>query len=1032
MLKRLPNLKVVQHPFKKRILHVQSPFQNSKSVPIQKVVNNAKLEPETELRRNVPYVIEDQNYRYKEGKIYHGFQCERIESIPDYGLMSCTLRHLGTGTEFWYLDRNDVHNVFSINFRTTPFDSTGLPHILEHITLCGSKNYPVRDPFFKMLNRSVATFMNAMTGPDYTLYPFSSMNEVDFRNLQKIYLDAVFRPNLLHLDFLQEGWRLEHEDLHNRDSDIVFKGVVYNEMIGALSDNARLFKHKMVNHILPSHTYGHIAAGDPLEIPKLTHKDLVEFHRKYYHPSNARIFCYGSFDLEKTLAFVDKEYLSHYEFIDNAYSYVSPHERWSEPRIVHVPTRLDCMGASIDRQNQIAIGLLTCDITDIQECFELKVLSELMIRGPNSAFYKSLIEPNFSGGYITGAGFTPNCKDTFFFVGLRDLRIDDFERFNDLYDQTVHKASQEGFESEHIESVLCNLELSLKHENEMFGKHLLYKTAIPWNHGGDVVSCLRDSNMLATLRGRLKENSNYFQQKIEKYFLDNTHKLTLTMSPDEMCEIKRKLSEAKLLLQKLNEISDEEYDNIYENGIKLEVAQKSPENIEVLPCLSINDVKDPIKCPQMEETTVQNVPTQFCKVSSNGITYFNCFFNITGLSQDDAMLVPLFCHVISEMGTSNHDFREFDRLRLTKMATFTCDTKVVENVLDGKSYRLGLIMTTHALDKNVSDMFELCEELMLNFKFENTSRLSMLIENYISKLSLKIGSSGHLFAMLNSSGLVTNAAKLKSQLAGVCHIDLMKEYVQQNSIEDIQDRLRNIGAMVFSKNNLRVAINSSAAHQATVLEHYERFLNKLPTLEKSIDNTELHLLEPSTRHFIMNKPLSYCAKSFSAVPYVHEDHPVLRVLAKFLTAKYLLPVVREQNGAYGAGARIGFDGLFSFYSYRDPHARNTIEVFDKTYEWLQSESYKLDQQALFEAKLGVLQLLDWPTGPGDIGMDNFVLGASYDIYSRYRSRVLNVTVDDVRAVIEKYFKEEPKHFGKCILGPEIEENETSEGVEITS
>ncbi|KAL7737632.1 hypothetical protein ACLKA6_007740 [Drosophila palustris] len=1036
MLKRLKYLKAVQ-PSVKRILHIQSPSQYAKSFQAQKVANKAKLDPEAELRRNVPYVIEDQNYRYKEGRIYQGFQCERIESIPDYGVTSCTLRHLGTGTEFWYLDRNDIHNVFSINFRTTPYDSTGLPHILEHLALLGSKKYPVRDPFFLMLNRSIATFMNAITGPDYTLYLFASMNEVDFRNLQKIYLDAVFRPNLLYLDFLQEGCRLEHQDLHNRDSDLAIRGVVYNEMIGAFSDNAQLFKQKMLNNILPSHTYNNIAGGDPQVIPKLTHKDLVEFHRKYYHPSNARIFCYGSFDLEKTLAFVDKEYLSHFDCIDTDYSRIPPEERWSQPRHVHILSRMNSMGASFERQNQIAIGLLMCDILDIQENFELKVLGELMISGPNSAFYKGLIEPNFSGGYCKGTGYLPDCKDTYFVVGLQNLTVEDFNKFNELFDQTVLKASQEGFESEHIESVLSNLELSLKHESEHFGKSLLYKSAVLWNHDGDVLAGLRVSKLIETLRFRLKQNSNYFKQKIEKYFINNKHKLTLTMSPDEAYDDNFKLSEAKLLVQKLNEISDEEYDDIYNNGIKLEAAQKEADNLDVLPCLKISDVREPIKPPQMEKTTVQGVPTQLCKVSSNGITYLKCLFNITGLSQEDALLVPLFCHVISEIGTTNYDFRQFNKLLLSKLAPIVCTTKVVESVIDAKTYSVALIMATHALDKNVPDMFGLCEELMLNFKLEDTSHLSMLIENYISKLRLLFGQSGHLFAMLKSSGLVTNASKLKAQWGGVDHIDLMKEYVQQNSIEDIQDRLRNIGLKVFSKSNLRVAINSSDVYQSTVSKPYERFLRNLPVLEKTIDNTEVQLLEPvATQHYVMNLPLSYCGKSFSAVPYVHKDHAVLRVLAKFLAAKYLVPVIRQQNGAYGAGARIGFDGLFSFYSFRDPHATKTIEVFDNTYEWLQTEGRnKLDRQALFEAKLGVVQLVDWPNGPGDINMDNFVLGASYDIYSNYRSRLLNITMDEVRAVIEKYFKEEPKHYGKYILGPEIEEIEketSSESVEIIS
>ncbi|XP_030554135.1 presequence protease, mitochondrial [Drosophila novamexicana] len=1015
MLTRLQWLKAA--PRSLRMLHGQLARRNINSFTVEEVKRRAKTEPKLALQGDMPHVMADPKYKYSEGKIYHGFQCERIEYIPDFELMSCTLRHVGTGTEFWYIDRKDANNVFSINFRTTPFDSTGLPHILEHLALCGSKNFPVRDPFFKMLNRSVATFMNAMTGPDYTLYPFSTMNEVDFRNLQKIYLDAVFRPNLAYLDFLQEGWRLEHKELCNRDSELIIKGVVYNEMKGAFSENSQVFTQNLLNNMLPDHTYGYVSGGNPLEIPKLTHKDLVEFHRKYYHPSNARMFCYGSFDLMKTLAFVDKEYLSQHKCIDNSYSRIPKQKPWQQPRNVHIPSRLDSMGATFDRQNQIAIALLMCDTTDIQESFELNVLSEVLIRGPNSAFYKSLIEPNFSGGYNQSTGYSSDCKDTYFVVGLQDLKVEDFKKFNELFDQTVHKTIEGGFETQHVESVLHNLELSLKHQSPHFGNALLFNSTSLWNHDGDIVSSLRVSEMIARLRCNLKENKNYFQQKMEKYFTNNTHKLTLTMSPDECYEENFKKAEAEMLKQKVNALDSAKYKEIYENGLKLEASQKGTENTDVLPCLSLNDVKQPPKIPTIEVQTIQDVPTQLCKVPTNEITYLKCLFNITGLSRDEVVLVPLFCNVINDMGTANHNFREFDKLVLSKTAGIDIKLNFVENVKDAKSYRLGLMMNTHALDKNVADMFALCEELLLNFRLDDTDRLKMLIENYISNISVGIASSGHLYAMLSSAALVSDAAKLKSLLSGVDHIDFMKKYVQQNSTEQIRDKLRNIGSKVFSKSNMRVAINSSESFQPTALEHCETFLKNLPTLENMSAKSELHLLEPSFQHFVMNIPVNYCAKAFFAVPYLHEDHPVLRVLAKLVSAKYLLPVVREQNGAYGAGAKIGSDGIFCFFSYRDPHSTKTLDAFDKTYEWLKAESNKLDQQTLFEAKLGVLQQLDSPIAPGNIGIDYFLYGVSQEMFIKYRSRVLSVTVDELRNVIEKYFKKEPKHFGKCILGP---------------
>ncbi|XP_017093928.2 presequence protease, mitochondrial [Drosophila bipectinata] len=972
-------------------------------------------------------VIDQRDSKYAEGKVYHGFKCERIEYVSDFELTSYTLRHEGTGTELWHIHRNDANNVFSINFRTTPFDSTGLPHILEHLALCGSKNYPVRDPFFKMLNRSVATFMNAMTGPDYTLYPFSTMNEVDYRNLQRIYLDAVFRPNLKYLDFLQEGWRLENKDLKDRKSELVIKGVVYNEMKGAFSENSQVFGQNLLNNVLPDHTYGHISGGNPLEIPKLTHTDLVEFHQKYYHPSNARIFSYGSFDLSKTLELVDKEYLSGTPRIDSSYSQIPAQPRWKQPRNVHISSRLDNMGAAYDRQNQIAIALLMSDITNIQESFELNVLSELLIRGPNSAFYKSLIEPNFSGGYNQSTGYSADTKDTSFVVGLQDLRVEDFKKFGELFDQTIHKAIEEGFQHQHVESILNNLELSLKHQSPHFGNSLLFNTTALWNHDGDVVGSLRVSEMIACLRKNLRDQKTYFQDKIQKYLANNTHRLTLTMSPDESYEEKFKVAESEMLKQKVKALDKEKLEEIYNDGKKLEESQKSVENTEALPCLTLKDVSDPPKWPKLNTETVQNVSTQICTVPTNEITYVKCLFNITGLSQAETTLVPLFCSVINEMGTSKYNFREFDKMILSKTGGIDFKFNVVENVQDAQSYQLSVMMTTFALDKNVPDMFGLCQELLQNFTFADSDRLQMLIENYISNISVGVASSGHLYAMLGATSLVSDAGKLRSVLSGVDHIEFMKTFSQELNVANLQETLKKIGQKIFNKSNMRVAINCSEPYLTSALNHCSKFLETIPAQGQTDDQRKIQFFDPSCQQYLMNIPVNYCGKAFLAVPYLHQDHPTLRVLAKFISAKYLLPVVREQNGAYGAGAKINSDGIFCFYSYRDPHSTKTLDAFEKTYEWLGSNADKINQQAVFEAKLGVLQQLDSPIAPGNIGIDNFLYKVSPEMFVNYRTRLLSITVDELKSAIEKYFKNPPKHVGKCILGPAINDLDSQTG-----
>ncbi|XP_032589846.1 presequence protease, mitochondrial isoform X2 [Drosophila grimshawi] len=796
----------------------------------------------------------------------------------------------------------------------------------------------------------------------------------------------------------------------------MFKGVVYNEMKGFFFENPRICRQYVSRYLLPNSAYYHMAVGDPIHIPSLTHEDLIEFHRKYYHPSNARLYSYGSFDLMETLSFLDKEYLSKRDFQDTSYSIIPPQPRWTEPRRMHVSCRLDEEGASPDLRNQIAIAFLMCDRTDIQECFELLFLSNLLTRGPNAAFYKALVEMDSSGCFHKNTSYAITTRDTHLRVGLQDLRVEDFGKFIEIFDNTVHKTIEEGFEAQHIESCLHNLELSVKHQVPNFGKVILYNMMSVWTHGGDVVANLRIHEQIAKLKRNLRENKNYFQDKIKQYILNNPHKLTITMSPDEKFDENFEKAHKAVLQEKIDSLSAEDLQQIYKTGLKLEAARKAPVDLEILPCLSLKDVEEPLRIPDLIEEHIHGVPTQLCKVNTNGITYFNCLFNMAGLSQEDAKLVPLLCNVIQNMGTDEHSFAEFDKLVNLKTAGIEFQVKVVENVKDYEQYQMGLQIKTFALDQNVADMFALCEELLLRFTLVDIDRLKMLVDTYISKLSAGIIDNGHPLSMLQAASLVSNAAQWKSQLTGLDHIDFLREFAQVHSTEEIRDRLVNIAPKIFSKSNMRVAINTSESFANTALEHYSTFLQNLPTVEKMKGRNKLLLLAPSFQHYDVKISINFCVKAFYSVPYLHMDHPVLRVISKLVAAKYLMPVVRELNGAYGAGARIGYDGIFYFYSVRDEYSTKTLDTFDKTNEWLLSNKNKLDEQMLFEAKLGVLQLLDWPTAPGEKGLDYFITRVSQEEYVNYRKRMLAVTIDEVSAAINKYFTHEPKHVGKCILG----------------
>lgn len=975
--------------------------------------------------------IAKQKEKLRLGTTYHGFKCIDSKFYPEFNMTAYLLDHEKLHTKLLHVDRNDSNNVFSVNFRTPIYDSTGLPHILEHLALCGSKNFPVRDPFFKMINRSLATFMNAMTGPDYTLYPFSSTNEKDFRNLQKIYLDAVFNPNLRHIDFLQEGWRLENEDLNDINSEISFKGVVFNEMKGAFATNNAILNYAIMNNLLPNTTYGHISGGWPLEIPKLTWENLVEFHSKHYHPSNARVFSYGNFDVLKSMKILNDEYLSTYCALESSFSKVSPQQRWTEPKVEQVTCRFDTIGASIERQCQMAIGYVLADITDAYEVLLLHVLSELLVKGPNSSFYKTLIEPNVIGGsFSQTTGYDAQLKDTTFVVALQNINSKDFDLVEKVFNETVDDVIAKGFDKDHVQSILNSIELGIKHQTPQFGLHLLFGLTPAWNHDTNVLDSLDIGKHFDELKRNLSDDS-FLQRKVKEYFKDNKHRLTVKMMPDETYEDKLKQGEDDLLKEKVSKLTDADKENMFNVTNQLAKEQKeAPNNIHLLPCLTMNDISKTVEELNIQHVKFNNIPTQLTLVDTNSIVYTRGVCHANHLTTEEILLLPLLTQVFAKMGTKSYDFRELDKLINLKTSGISFNLHMAENITDVNKYEIGVEFSSYCLHQNTADMFNLIKELLLNFQLIDVQRFAVLLEDYISSLTADIAQTGHMYAIQGASSLITEALQLKAQLNGIKHIEYMKKLSAEKSPEEILAQLQQTAQHLFSQCTMKYALNMSEWHKADVMKVFNGFTNDLkPCVDvarlkapKDVSSKQLSKSADSVSglHHVVNLPVNYCSKSILTVPYTSKAYAPLQVLSKLLTSKYLLPVVREQNGAYGAGARQDINGTFSFYSYRDPRSQETLEVFDDSINWLRENWNQIDDQAVFEAKLSVLQGIDAPVAAGNKGLREFNYGITTEIFSNNRNRIINTKKEKLQKIFEKYLiTNETKYTcsGKCVLGP---------------
>lgn len=954
------------------------------------------------------------------GKVIHGFMVNEVEHVKEYNMTAYHLVHEKTKTEYLHLERDDSNNVFSVGFRTTPLDSMGTPHILEHTVLCGSEKYPVRDPFFKMLNRSLATFMNALTGPDYTFYPFSSQNEIDYKNLQKVYLDAVFKPNLSRLDFLQEGWRLEHTNVEDRLSDLTFKGVVYNEMKGAFSETSSLFGQKFINTVLPKGTYGYVSGGDPLCIPELSHEHLKNFHSKYYHPSNARIYSYGNFPLEANLKFVNEAYLSQYAYLDPKHTIVQRQPRWKQPKNTQISCRVDQYGVPIEKQNQIAIGYVMSDITSIYETFMMMALTELMIIGPNSAFYKSLIEKNISGGYNSLTGYDNQIRDTLFVVGLRDVEKSKFEMVETIVNQTIEHIYDKGFEKDHIQSVLHGFELSIKHQSPKFGLNLLFNLMPLWNHNGPILSALKVNQLLDQLKTNLMEPS-YVKEVIKKYFILNNHKLTMTMVPDHKFDDTFNAAESTLLNAKIKSLTSRQKDQIYSEGLELSKAQKKEQNLEVLPCLKIDDIILNKTAPPLKHTVAENIPLQMCEANTNGVTYFKGVVGTDCLNPQQRALLPFFNYIVSKFDTKSYNYRDFDKHVSKSTSGLAFLTHITEHIDQQGQFEQGVLISSHCLDENLPKMLGIWTEIFNRPNFSNSERMNMLFKNYCSALSNGIIDSGHTYAMQAARALITPVDECKENLMGLHHVMTMQDIQKAHTIEEVQSTVDMIGKQILKGTNLRAAFHYCNTNEV-VQESVEKFCKGLC---QGVEHKEMNRInwtdckdmpqENRGVHIVMNIPVNFCAKVLPTVPYTDPDYPKLRVLSRFLTSKYLHPVVREQNGAYGGGAMLTLDGVFNYYSYRDPNSRVTMNVFDETAKWMSKNAKLVDDQNLFEAKLSILQQMDQPIAEYMKGIDLFLYGLSYDIWKTQRERVLAVKKEDLLEVCQKYLKDE-KWSGKCVIG----------------
>lgn len=662
----------------------------------------------------------------KVGDVHNNFELMSKEFFKDYDITLYKFKHVHLGTRHYHVDSEDTNNVFAFNFKTLPDDSTGKPHILEHITLCGSEKYPVRDPFFNMLKRSLNTFMNAWTGPDFTSYPFSTTNETDYYNLLSVYAESTFNPRLAKNDFLQEGWRLEFKDPEDRESGVEFKGVVYNEMKGVYENPSSIFMEKVQNNLLKGTVYEVDSGGDPEVIPDLTHEDLVQFHNENYNPSNSSIFTYGDLNPLRHQEFLEENYLKNFPA-------TNPLTDLGQPEIKE-PLRLvesKPMSAETIEQGKdttFGISFLCQDINEEEDhSLGLSILSYLLFSTPKSPFYVDFLETGLASGYCAGVGFESVLRNSYFTVGFDNIEEGKSAEIEEKIFETLNRVAEEGFEDSMVEGALHMIETSSRIAKSNFGIMIFQNLLGGINHDNDdlIKSKLLVSENIDMLRER--SQNGYFQQLVRTYLLENQKRVHVELNPDQDYMDKANQREAEKLQEIEKTLSETDKENIIIQARDLVVDQESIQDVDMLPTLTVEDIPVQEEKTEFELEEVEGQQVYFFDKPTNGVTHLRLKFDLESIDSSLINDLSLLERFFTQIGTKDHRYDDFSELVRLNMASLSFSVNYTSEVRDKDAMRGYAILKIACLDTKLDKAMGLLTELLASPDFGDKEHLSNLI-----------------------------------------------------------------------------------------------------------------------------------------------------------------------------------------------------------------------------------------------------------------------------------------------------------------
>lgn len=957
------------------------------------------------------------------------YELQKEEDLKGIKAKGYLLRHRKSGARVVYIENDDNNKVFSIGFRTPPSDSTGVPHIMEHSVLCGSKNFPAKDPFVELVKGSLNTFLNAMTYPDKTVYPVASCNDKDFQNLMHVYMDAVFYPNIYEHEeiFRQEGWSYQ---LDSAEDKLKYNGVVYNEMKGAFSSPEGVLDRVILNTLFPDTSYANESGGDPEVIPELTYEQFLDFHRKYYHPSNSYIYLYGDMDAEEKLNWLDQEYLGKYdrEPVDSTICFQEP---FAEIQEKFIPYSIASEESEEDN-TYLSYNKVVGTSLDKELYLAFQILDYALLSAPGAPLKKALTDAGI-GKDIMGS-YDNGIYQPIFSVIAKNANAEQKEEFIKVIEDVLKASVKNGIDTKAIEAGINYHEFRYREadfgnypKGLMYGLQMmdswLYDDEKPFIH----IEALDTFEFLKKQIG-----TGYYESLIQNYLLDNPHGAIVIVTPEKgrtarmETELEEKLQEYKASL------TAEEIETFVQKTHALEDYQSEPEseeNLEKIPVLKREDISREIEPIINEELTLAGVPVIFHEIETNGIGYVDVLFDMSSVEEEDLPYVGILQSVLGIIDTKHYDYGTlFNEINVntggigTSLELYNDVTNIRE-----KAFKATFEIKGKALYGKLPVAFDMMREILMESKLDDGKRIREILAMLKSRLLMKFQSSGHVTAVLRAQSYASPAAKLKDMTNGIAFyetVSYLEEHFEEEK-EKLSEKLIDLSKKLFRGDNMMLSYTAAKEGLEDLEIMVEKLKNSLHTQVSEESRCVIHC-EKKNEGFKTASKVQYVAKAGNFIDQGVAYTGALQILKVIMSYDYLWQNIRVKGGAYGCMSNFNRIGEGYFVSYRDPNLKRTLDVYEGVVDYL--KNFTVSERDMTKYIIGTMSGIDQPMTPaskGDRSMNLYMNKVSAEMIREERNQILDAGQDDIRALY-KVAEAVLRADQMCVIGGEDKIEEEKE------